>query len=59
MPHASGRKEIERESNSSAGGLFRVGVGYVMGKAGKMEVMSARRIEKVGRVSTEARGCHH
>lgn len=29
------------------------------GKAGKMEVMSARRIEKVGRKSAEARGCHH
>lgn len=35
MPHASGRKEIEGESDWSAGGLFRAGVGYVTGEGRK------------------------
>lgn len=35
MPHASRRKEAEGESDWLAGGLFRVGVGYVMGEGRK------------------------
>ena len=55
MLHASGGREKEGESNWSPGRLFRVSVGHVMGVGGEMDVTPAGRMEKVGKISTEAR----